>query len=148
MLTAAPVKARPAITTVEGLAGILRAISAYEGAKKVRIGLILLIHVFCRPGELRHMEWAELDLDKRLWCIPGSKMKMRQPHIVPLGATNLALLDELRSSSGAGRFCFPSMRTPARPMSENTLNAALRRLGYPAFPRAERIDPAFDVAEI
>jgi integrase len=129
-LTAAPTKARSAITTAEGLAGMLRAIPEYQGAREVRIGLLLLIHLFCRPGELRHMEWAEIDLDKRLWSIPASKMKMRQPHLVPLSARSLALLEELRPSTGAGRFCFPSMRTPLRPMSENTLNAALRRLGY------------------
>ena len=129
-LTAAPVKARPAITTAEGLAGILRAIVDYQGAKEVRIGLLLLIHLFCRPGELRHMEWAELDLEKRLWSIPASKMKMRQPHLVPLSTRSLGLLEELRSACGAGRFCFPNVRSLSRPMSENTLNAALRRLGY------------------
>jgi len=129
-LTAAHVKARSAITTAEGLAGILRAISDYQGAKEVRIGLLLLIHIFCRPGELRHMEWAEIDLNKRLWSIPASKMKMRQSHSVPLSDASLALLEELRRSTGAGMFCFPSIRSPSRPMSKNTLNAALRRLGY------------------
>jgi integrase len=129
-LTAAPVKARPAITTAEGLAGILRAISDYQGAKEVRIGLLLLIHIFCRPGELRHMEWAEIDLHKSLWSIPASKMKMRQSHSVPLSDASLGLLEELRRSTAAGMFCFPSIRSPSRPMSENTLNAALRRLGY------------------
>ena len=130
VLTAAPVKARAAITTAEGLAGILRAVSEYQGAKEVRIGLLLLIHLFCRPGELRHMEWEEIDPGKRLWSIPASKMKMRQPHFLPLSARSLALLEELRSACRGGRFCFPSIRSPSHPISENTLNAALRRLGY------------------
>ena len=129
-LTSVPSKPRAAITTASGLTGILHAIAGYDGAKEVRIGLLLLIHLFCRPGELRYMEWCEIDEGNRLWSIPAPKMKMRQPHTVPLSPQALTLLDELRKLTGTGQYCFPSMRSPLRPISENTLNAALRRLGY------------------
>ncbi len=129
-LTSIPVKPRAAITTASGLAGVLRTVAEYEGAKEVRIGLLLLIHLFCRPGELRHMEWVELDLEKKLWAIPAPKMKMRVPHTVPLSAQSVQLLQELAALTGSGRYCFPSIRSPLKPISENTLNAALRRLGY------------------
>lgn len=121
---------RAAITSPDGLTGVLHAVAGYEGAKEVRIGLLLLIHLFCRPGELRHMEWAEIDQTNRLWSIPAVKMKMRQPHTVPLSPQAMRLLVVLRSLTGTGKYTFPSMRSPLRPMSENTLNAALRRLGY------------------
>jgi len=129
-LTSAPSTPRAAITTPKALTGILHAIGGYDGAKEVRIGLLLLIRLFCRPGELRHMEWAEIDQANKLWSIPAPKMKMRQPHTVPLSGQVLALLNELRGLTGGGKYCFPSMRSPLRPISENTLNAALRRLGY------------------
>ncbi len=129
-LTSIPVKSRAAVTTEQGLSGVLRSIQGYEGAKETRIGLLLLIHLFCRPGELRRMEWVEVDLDKRLWSIPGPKMKMRQPHTVPLSSHAVALLEELHTLTSRSTFCFPSIRSPLAPMSENTLNAALRRLGY------------------
>ena len=129
-LTSAPTTSRAAITTAQDLAGVLRAIQGYDGSKQVRIGLLLLIHVFCRPGELRHMEWPELDTSAKLWLIPGPKMKMRQPHTVPLSPQASGMLEDLRSLTGAGKYCFPSMRSPLRPISENTLNGALRRLGY------------------
>jgi len=129
-LTSAPSKPRAAITTADGLAGLLHAIEGYDGAKEVRIGLLLLIHLFCRPGELRHMEWVEIDTANKLWSIPAPKMKMRQPHTVPLSPQALALLRELRELTGTGKYSFPSIRSPLMPISENTLNAALRRLGY------------------
>ena len=129
-LTSAPSKRRAAVTTVQGLAGVLRTIQGYDGSKEIRIGLLLLIHLFSRPGELRHMEWTELDPAAKLWLIPAPKMKMRQPHTVPLSPQAIAMLEELRLLTGEGKYCFPSIRTPAKPISENTLNAALRRLGY------------------
>ena len=86
--------------------------------------------VFVRPGELRHAEWLEFDLAAAEWRIPSEKMKMRRPHRVPLSRQALDVLRELQPMSGGGRFLFPSVRSTARPMSENTLNAALRRLGY------------------
>jgi integrase len=88
--------------------------------------------LFVRPGELRHAEWNEFDLDsdEPLWRIPAEKMKMRQQHVVPLAKQALVLLRELQSVTGRGQFVFPSLRSGSRPMSENTVNAALRRMGY------------------
>ncbi|MGO9545746.1 MAG: tyrosine-type recombinase/integrase [Rhodomicrobium sp.] len=108
----------------------MRTVHGYDGSKEIRIGLLLLIHLFTRPGELRHMEWAELDLAAKLWSVPALKMKMRQPHTVPLSPQAIAMLHDLRLLTGEGKYCFPSIRTPIKPISENTFNAALRRLGY------------------
>lgn len=83
-----------------------------------------------RPGELRHARWDEFDVGAAVWSIPAEKMKMRKPHNVPLPAPALVLLDELRNITGNGILLFPSLRSWQRPMSENTLNAALRRMGY------------------
>ena len=93
--------------------------------------LKLTPHVFQRPGEIRQMEWTEVDFEKAVWIIPEGKMKMRQPHSVPLSRQSLAILTDMRSLSGSGRYVFPSVRTLARPISDNTINAALRRMGYP-----------------
>jgi integrase len=84
-----------------------------------------------RPGELRRAEWQEIDWEAAEWRIPAPKMKMREAHIVPLSRQALAILKELQPLTGRGRYLFPSIRHPDRPMSENTVNAALRRLGYP-----------------
>ena len=86
--------------------------------------------VFVRPGELRTMEWAELDLDAADWRIPGSKMKMKIDHLVPLSKQAVELLRSVHPITGHGRYVFPSLRTGERPMSENTINAALRGMGY------------------
>ena len=86
--------------------------------------------LFVRPGELRHMEWAELDFDKMEWHIPAEKTKMRQPHIVPLAAPAIELLQELKLLTGQWQYVFPSDRSKRRVMSDNALNAALRRMGY------------------
>lgn len=86
--------------------------------------------VFVRPGELRHAEWAEIDLDGAVWNIPAPKMKMKQPHIVPLCTQGVEILTALKELSGWSRYVFPSVRSFDRPMSENTINAALRYLGY------------------
>jgi integrase len=86
--------------------------------------------LFVRPGELRRMEWSELDLDEAIWRIPADKMKMRDSHIVPLSKQALKVLESLHAHSGSGSFVFPSLQTKDRPMSENTINGALRRLGY------------------
>jgi len=86
--------------------------------------------VFVRPGELRHAEWSEVDFDAAVWIIPSEKMKMRRAHHVPLSRQSLAVLRQLREISGSVGFLFPSIRTHLRPMSENTVNAALRRIGY------------------
>jgi integrase len=86
--------------------------------------------VFVRPGELRTAEWAEIDLDAAEWRIPASKMKMKVDHLVPLSTQAVALLRSVQPITGHGRYVFPSLRTGERPMSENTINAALRGLGY------------------
>ena len=82
------------------------------------------------PGELRHAEWSEFDLKGALWIIPAGKMKMRRPHQVPLSRQAVALFREVQAVTGPVGFVFPSVRTRLRPMSENTINAGLRRMGY------------------
>ena len=86
--------------------------------------------LFCRPGELRHAEWAEIDLDESVWNIPAHKMKMKEPHLVPLSKQAVEILRELEPLTGASRYVFPSARSFARPMSNNAILAALRRMGY------------------
>jgi integrase len=108
----------------------LRAIDAYNGHAYAVAALKLAPLVFVRPGELRSAEWSEIDLDAAEWRIPGSKMKMGQDHIVPLATQAVALLKELYAMTGHGKFVFPSVRTNTRCMSENTVNAALRGMGY------------------
>jgi integrase len=120
-----------AITDPQTFGALLRAIDIYEGDPAVMAALRLTPHVFQRPGELRRMEWTEVDFDKAVWTIPISKMKMRQPHSVPLSRQALDILSGIKQLTGNGQFVFPSVRTHARPMSENTINAALRRMGYP-----------------
>lgn len=109
---------------------LLRAIEGYNGHPVTLAALKLAPMLFVRPGELRHAEWSEVDLDAAEWRIPGSKMKMGADHIVPLATQAVAVLAELQRLTGRGRYVFPSVRTSARPMSENTVNAALRGMGY------------------
>jgi integrase len=85
---------------------------------------------FVRPGELRHAEWSEIDLDNATWSIPGRKMKMKADHIVPLSTQAVTILRELHAVTGRGNYVFPSERGGSRPMSENTVNGALRRMGF------------------
>jgi integrase len=129
-LVSPKVKHHAAIIDPKGVGALLRAIEGFEGHPTTKWALRLAPHVFVRPGELRRAEWSEVDLDQALWRIPGSRMKMNREHVVPLSQQAAAILEEARQLSGDGRFVFPSVRTPLRPMSENTLNAALRRLGY------------------
>jgi integrase len=84
-----------------------------------------------RPGELRHAEWSEIDLEKGLWSIPASKTKIREPLLVPLPEQAIAILNQLKKITGSSKWCFPSVRDFKRPMSANTVNAGLRSLGYP-----------------
>ena len=104
--------------------------AGYKGAPETRVALELLALTFVRPGELRSAEWAEFDLDAGVWVIPAEKMKMRREHRVPLAPRAVAILLELHGITGGGKFLFPSIRSAARCMSENTVNAALRRLGF------------------
>jgi len=124
------VKHFAAITDPIEFGALLRAIEDYQGDPSVMFALKLTPHVFQRPGEIRQMEWAEVNFDKAVWIIPEGKMKMRQPHSVPLSKQALAILTEMKGLSGSGRYVFPSVRTRARPISDNTVNAALRRMGY------------------
>ena len=121
---------RAAITDPAQVGELLRAIDGYTGQFVTRCAMRLAPYLFVRPGELRHAEWSEIDLDGALWRIPAHKMKMREAHTVPLAPQAVAILRELQPLTGRGRYVFPSLRTPAEPMSENTVNAALRRLGY------------------
>jgi integrase len=124
------VQHRAAIIEPKAFGGLLRAIATYEGAPETKAALELAAVTFVRPGELRAAEWSEFDLDAAVWSIAAAKMKMRRPHRVPLAPQALAILRQLREITGRGRFLFPSNRSPKRCMSENTVNAALRRLGF------------------
>ena len=119
-----------AITEPKQLGDLMRAIFNYTGHPNVIAALRLTPLLFVRPGELRTMEWAEVDLDAAEWRIPGAKMKMKADHLVPLSTQALALLRGMHPATGHGKFVFPSLRTGERPMSENTINAALRGMGY------------------
>lgn len=121
----------PAILDHRKLAELMRAIDTYEGGLVVRCALRLLPLVFVRPGELRHAEWVEIDLDRAEWIIPAARMKVKtQDYIVPLSRQAVDILKELYPLTGQGRYVFPSNRGASRPMSENTINAALRYLGF------------------
>lgn len=119
-----------AITTPSEAGALLRSIDAYHGHPFVTAALRVAPMVFVRPGELRTAEWTEIDLDAAEWRIPGAKMKMGAEHVVPLAEQAVAVLLDLQRITGAGRYVFPSIRTGSRPMSDNTVNAALRGMGY------------------
>jgi integrase len=121
---------RATITAPGEVGALLRAIDGYLGAFATCCALKLAPILFVRPGELRRAEWAEIDLDRAEWRIPAAKMKQRAPHTVPLPAQAVAILRELFPCTGTGKYLFPGARTADRPMSENTVNTALRRLGY------------------
>jgi len=129
-LAAPVVSHRAAIVSPVAFGALLRAISTYEGGEATKAALELLALTFVRPGELRAAAWSEFDLDAALWAIPAIRMKMRRPHRVPLAAQTVAILKELHAVTGHGKFVFPSFRSAARCMSENTVNGALRRLGF------------------
>jgi integrase len=121
---------RAAIIEPKEVGALLRAIDDYEGQAEVRIALRMLPHVFTRPGELRLAKWSEIDREEEVWVIPAERTKMRRRHRVPLSIQVLDLLAELRRAGGRSEYLFPSIRSQLRPISDNTLNAALRRLGY------------------
>ncbi len=124
------VKHHAAIIAPERVGELLRAIEAFEGHMTTHAALRLSPHVFVRPGELRHAEWPEFNFEDRYWRIPGHKMKMGVEHWVPLSPQSVEILTALREITGDHKYLFPSIRTWLRPMSENTINVALRRLGY------------------
>jgi integrase len=118
------------ITDAKGIGALLRVIDTYEGHHPTRCALKLAPLVFVRPGELRHAEWSEINFEESEWRIPAEKMKMNAVHIVPLSTQSIAVLQDIYPLTGKGKYIFPSIRSSQRAMSENTVNAALRRLGY------------------
>lgn len=124
------VRRRAAVRCPEKLGRLLAVIDQYDGYPATMRALQLAPMVFVRPYELRSAEWAEIDWEAATWRLPEEKMKMRLPHLVPLSRQAMAVLRLAQADSGGGRYIFPSVRSAQRCMSENTLNAALRRLGY------------------
>lgn len=123
-------KHHAAVVDPKEIGALLRAIDGFNGQLVTKAALQLAPLVFVRPGELRQAEWSEIDIDGAMWRIPGERMKMKAAHLVPLSSQAKAILCELKLLTGAGRYVFAGLRTANRPMSENTVNAALRRLGY------------------
>lgn len=119
-----------AIIDPKEVAPLLRAIDNYQGSFVVKCALRLAPLFFVRPGELRHAEWSEIDFEEAVWNIPAHKMKMKQAHIVPLCRQAIEILNELKPLTGASKYVFPSGRSFSRPLSDNAINAALRRMGY------------------
>ena len=119
-----------AILEPEKLGELLRAIDGFECYPVTKLALKIAPHIFVRPGELRHGEWEEIDWDKATWTIPAGKMKARRTHVVPLSRQVLELFRKLKPVSGGKGFIFPAFHTRLRPMSENTINAAFRRMGF------------------
>jgi integrase len=124
------VKHHAAIVDPAKVGELLRAIDGFTGQYVTLCALKLAPLLFVRPGELRQAEWAEFDLDAAMWRIPAERMKMRAAHLVPLSSQAVTILRELLTFAGDSRYVFPGLRTASRPMSENTVNAALPRLGY------------------
>ena len=108
----------------------MRAIDGYKGSFVTKCALQLAPVLFVRPGELRQAEWREINLDASEWRLPAKKMKSRADHIVPLSTQAVAILREMHPLTGAGNYVFPGAQSSRRPMSENAVNGALRRLGY------------------
>lgn len=129
-LTTPIVKPRAAVTDPRAFGALLRAIDGFDGQPTTRAALKLMALLFPRPGELRMAEWSEFNLGESMWTIPAARTKMRRPHRVPLSRQAAVILKELGEITGKGKLVFPCVRTVARPLSENTLNAGLRRLGY------------------
>jgi integrase len=124
------VKHHAAILDPEPMGELLRAIDAYSGHKITRLAMQVSPHVMARPGELRMADWSEFEIDNAVWKIPAERMKMRRPHQIPLSRQVLAYLEELFALTGPNGFVFPAFHTWRRPMSENTMNQAFRRMGY------------------
>lgn len=128
---------RAAVTDPKKLGDLLRAFDDYMGTPVVCAALALQPLVFVRPGELRHAEWVEFDLDGSVWTVPSARMKGNlqakkngSPHVVPLAPQAVAILREIQPLTGSGRYVFPSLLTADRPMSDNAVLTALRRMGF------------------
>ncbi len=120
----------PTITKPMEVGALLRALAGYEGNYMVKQAINLLPYLMCRPGELRHMEWPEIDLSANVWTIPSNKMKSGREHRVPLSKQALAILETMRPFTHSAKYVFHGIRSTVRPMSENTFNAVLRAVGY------------------
>ncbi len=131
-LIAPKVQHRAAFTRRQDFGRLIRAIWTYEGRPETQAALKLMALLYPRPGELRQAEWAEFDLKRAVWTIPASRAKMRREHRKPLSGEAAAILTELRLLTGHRALAFPSLQSAFRPMSENTLNGALRRMGFDA----------------
>lgn len=130
-LPAPSVRNHAAILDPVKLGELLRAIDGYSGNTSTLFALQLLPHVFTRPGELRQAEWQEIDFEAAVWTIPAGRMKMRRPHHVPLSRQALVILRAAKAITGRETgYIFPSIRSSARPISNNTMNAAMRRMGF------------------
>ena len=129
-LVAPKVRHHAAILDPKGLGQLLAAIDTYAGHPVTRLAMQIAPHVMIRPGELRMAVWSEFDLDNAIWKIPAERMKMRRPHEVPLSRQVLACLTDLFALTGPEGVTFPAFYTSKRPMSENTINQAFRRMGY------------------
>jgi len=123
-------KRMAAITDPDKAGELMRAISGYQGDMITRCALRLSALCFCRPGEIRHAEWSEINWIKQEWLVPAEKMKMRRDHTIPLADQAIKVLQEIHPLTGKGKYIFPSLRTGSRPMSNNTVLAALRRMGF------------------
>ena len=119
-----------ALTKAEDFGGLLGSINDYDGSPVTRFALLLKAYTFTRTGELRAAQWSEIDTAAGIWRIPAERMKMREPHVVPLSTQALGVLSELRALTGYSRWLFPNERSPHKPMSENTVLYALYRMGY------------------
>jgi integrase len=129
-LTIPRVKHHAAIVEPKKVGELLRAIDTYTGRPETLHALRIAPHVFLRPGELRQAKWSEIDFAEKVWRVPAERMKMKQPHAVPLSRQVLFLLQDLRSLARDSEFLFPALHTTKRCLSDNTLNVALRRLGF------------------
>ena len=126
------VKPMAALTGIEDIRRLVLAMEGYRGSQVVRTALWFSLYTLARPGEVRHAEWKEIDIERAAWTIPEEKMKRRKPHAVPLCRRAVELLEELYPKTGRGRYVFPSARSPkgTEPMSNNAVRTALRRMGF------------------
>lgn len=129
-LTSVQSRSMTAITEIPIVGQLMRDLDAYKGSAVVRVALKFSAYTFGRPGEVRHAEWDEIDFENKLWRIPAAKMKRKREHLVPLSEQLLNVLDEIQNFTGNGKWVFPGVRSRLRPMSENTILSALRKLGY------------------
>lgn len=124
------VKHHAALTEPSQIAQLMRAIDNFEGHYVVKCALQIVAYTFLRSSELRFGTWSEIDFDNAVWRVPAERMKAKQPHEIPLSSQALFVLKELHSLTNGAQYIFPSVRSQSRPLSENTINAALRRLGF------------------